>query len=353
MKKGIGRTFLLGLSLALFFLHSDFVSTAASGLIPTKDKKEYRVKNRAENDACILSAASRYSHETEGEQIFYVTGENYMPEGSILSVYFGDQMEYSSTVTGRKTVRREEGEEKETTVRFAVRWRHEGMEPGPGHEGGAEGDAEGRYWRLGDELFRRIYEETYRFVCIDEEFRGTRDGRQGALFLCDQVIPPDTEEGISSFGETSSYKTSLIRRWLGKAQLSEGLWVPTGADRYYMGQTEAGRWEQLKPEGLRSVYAGHQEMEDRLFVLSVEEALSYGRWLWRFENAMGAGEEKENPDSQLCGIQKAYWLRTPAGDERLTDSGQVYVVDLLSGNIRPERITAENVGVRPAFVLPQ
>lgn len=352
MKKRIGRTFLLGLSLTIFFLHSGFLSSAASGLIPTNDEKEYRVKNRAENDACLLSAASGHSYET-GEQVFYVTGENYMPEGSILAVYFGDRVEYSSTVTARKKVRRAGREKTETTVRFAVRWRHDAMGQGSVPGDGSQSDTEERYWRLGDELFRKLHGKTYRFVCIDEDFRGTADDRQAALFLCDRVIPPDTAEDIRTFGAASSYKTSFIRKWLGEVELPDGLLVPTGADRYYTGQTEAGKWEQLAADGLRGVYAGHQKMEDRLFLLSAEEALSYGRWLWRFETAMGLGEEKENPDSQLCGIQKAYWLRTPMGDGSLTDSGQVYVVDLLTGNIRPERTTAENVGVRPAFALPQ
>ena len=80
-------------------------------------------------------------------------------------------------------------------------------------------------------------------------------------------------------------------------------------------------------------------------------------WLWKF----GAVKRK-NPETQISEFCKGYWLRTPCGT---AEGSQIYIVDLVQGNIRPEAVqTAEtekqddemrygNYGVRPVFVLPQ
>ena len=115
-------------------------------------------------------------------------------------------------------------------------------------------------------------------------------------------------------------------------------------------------------------------MTDQLFILSVDEAFKYREWLWRFD-----GAKEENPESQYGPFSKGYWLRSPAGDCGNLDTGLVYIVDLVNGNIHPapvvpakqstkniinlsgDRKDAEDLevqltgttGVRPAFVLPQ
>ena len=130
----------------------------------------------------------------------------------------------------------------------------------------------------------------------------------------------------------------------------------------YLGSTEEGMFGQLDEADLTAEYIGNQRMLDKLFVLSLDEALLYREKLWCFE-----GENEENPESQIGEFCKGYWLRTPAGNR---DSGEmVYIVDLVNGNLRPECIvpavenleTAEDeellvttaIGVRPAFVLQQ
>lgn len=87
-------------------------------------------------------------------------------------------------------------------------------------------------------------------------------------------------------------------------------------------------------------------------------------------------EAEENPESQNGPFCKGYWLRSPYGNGMEEDNEKVYIVDLVNGNIHPEKrkpdeATGENyggnqngeqteewkatssIGIRPVFVLPQ
>lgn len=246
----------------------------------------------------------------------------------------------------------------------------------------------GQHWSLGDVVIREIHGKSYKFRCIDANYID-RSGhrRPGALFLCDTVIPADfgsryefdTEQiphdyvfypgPVVNFGETGEYKTSKIRKWLqeaGTAGFADAEPVNIGADRFCTGSTAAGAYEQLLPEELSSSYGGTQKMTDRLFILSVDEALRYRDWLWRFH-----GSAKRNPETQIGSFCKGYWLRTALGNgqkkEGEPEPEYVYIVDLERGNIRPERVRPEaepgetdeellvtgTAGIRPVFVLPQ
>lgn len=134
--------------------------------------------------------------------------------------------------------------------------------------------------------------------------------------------------------------------------------VNTGVERGYLGKTKEECWEQFPEGDLAAQYLGSQKMEDRLFILSVDEAYRYRSWLWKFGPV-----KKRNPETQISEFCKGYWLRTPCG---AAEGSQIYIVDLVQGNIRPEAVqTAEmekqddemkvtgTTGVRPAFVLPQ
>ena len=78
---------------------------------------------------------------------------------------------------------------------------------------------------------------------------------------------------------------------------------------------------------------GFQLMQDRLFCLSVEEALRYRKELWRF------GSQQNNPAVQISPYSQGYYLRTPYYAEdhegRFYYSDHVYAVDLVNGNIHP------------------
>ncbi len=204
--------------------------------------------------------------------------------------------------------------------------------------------------------------------------------RQKALFLCESVIAADTgsfysyekqEDGtygytfypgpVVSFGDSDSYKHSNIRAWLKQAEVDfeDAQEISTGVSRAYEGCTKAGGGgaAALSGQGLKSSYIGSQAMTDRLFILSVEDAIKYGSWLWTFD-----GAEEENPESQQSSFCKSYWLRNPSAQK---GEEKVYVVDLIQKNIRcqdikprgdskdPEISVTGTTGVRPAFTVRQ
>ncbi len=246
----------------------------------------------------------------------------------------------------------------------------------------------GQHWSLGDVIIREIHGKAYKFRCIDSNYTD-RSGyrRPGALFLCDSVISADfgsryeLDTGqiphdyvfypgpVVNFGETGEYKTSRIRAWLQTAEsvdFADAEPVSIGVDRFCTGGTEIGAYERLLPESISASYVGSQKMTDRLFILSVDEALRYRDWLWRFH-----GSGKRNPETQINSFCKGYWLRTALGNgpkkRGEPEPEYVYIVDLEGGNIRPERVKPEaapdetdqellitgTTGIRPVFVLPQ
>ena len=319
-------------------------------------------------DARIKSAASRIEPGDSG--IFYIIGKNYVPEGSVLAEMYGDDMEYSNTVEDKVTL--------ENDVYLLSRfWLHR-KEPETGKEIIWSG-GEKRHWQIGDVQERSLDGVMYRFRCIDQNYGDESDrSRQKALFLCDTVIPADTgssysyekgEDGtygykfcpgpVVSFGRSGSYKYSHIRSWLKKCEenFEDAAEFPAGVNVAYEGSTKPGMGKDITGQGLIPSYLGSQTIKDRLFILSVDEAIKYGAWLWRFE-----GSEEENPQSQQTAFCKSYWLRTPHGDE---GRNMVYVVDLISKNIRPEEVMPEEnsgdeelnatgmTGVRPAFTVIQ
>ncbi len=254
-------------------------------------------------------------------------------------------------------------------------------------------DGSPRFWEAGDVLVRELDGEHYSFRCIDQNYVDEQENaRQGALFLCDTVIPADYrsdyvfgkladgshgyrfEAGpIVSFGDGNDYKYSRIRAWLRESEgaFADALAVHTGVSRAYTGSTAVGTYGGTgNVAGLTAAGIGSQRMTDRLFVLSVDEAVKYRDWLWKFG---GSGED--NPQTQVDAFCKGYWLRSPMGDGSGAGSGCVYVVDLVQGNLHPCAVTPGSgadvgdvtapgssdaelavttvIGVRPAFVLPQ
>ncbi len=132
------------------------------------------------------------------------------------------------------------------------------------------------------------------------------------------------------------------------------MWANIGVRQSYTGQTENGSFDKLLEKDIHSHFIGDQLMTDRLFILSVEEALKYKQYLWRFGEAMDTGDA-ENPDSQINAFCKGYWLRSSMGNGDGSTDEAVYVVDMVDGTVRPQAIEAESssIGVRPAFALAQ
>ncbi len=237
-------------------------------------------------------------------------------------------------------------------------------------------------WEVGDAVSRELGGEVYDFRCIDEDYIDMQgSGKALALFLCDRVIPashgsdykPEPDENgiydyafaagpIVNFGTGNDYKYSAVRVWLKESEqtFEDAFCVNVGNSWAYTGSTEANMFSQLNQWDMTPHDIGYQQIYDRLFLLSVDEALEYRDFLWKFE-----GDAADNPESQTGMFCKGYWLRTPFGFDGNEDSGMVYIVDLINGNIRPERIAPPGdsedeelavtgtTGVRPAFVLEQ
>ena len=214
-------------------------------------------------------------------------------------------------------------------------------------------------WKTGDIQMRQIGQKLYRFRCVDEDYSDNLDGhRSAALFLCDSVIRADTCSSMAlkeiSFGPDNNYKSSRIREWLAQNSVNSSFNlepVLIGINTAYTGGTAAGTMEQLDGSLLAPHDIGFQLMQDRLFCLSVEEALRYRKELWRF------GSQQNNPAVQISPYSQGYYLRTPYYAEdhegRFYYSDHVYAVDLVNGNIHPVPAGSQTYGLRPAFAVPQ
>lgn len=245
-----------------------------------------------------------------------------------------------------------------------------------------EGTAERIHWSIGDVQAREIDGTVYMFRCIDQNYSdASANHRQAALFLAETVIPADygsdykveqQPDGshkyvflpgpVVNFGTSNDYKYSAVRKWLRDSIDSFYNTEPIsiGNDYAFMGKTEDREYSEFDANSLKSYYIGNQQMKDQLFILSVDEAVKYKEWLWKFD-----GSEEDNPESQYTAFSKGYWLRTPMGNAKDYDTDCVYVVDLVNGSIHPAFIRPQEqsgndeldvtttYGIRPAFTMPQ
>lgn len=348
------------------------------------------VRGRDENDARVTSIAGQCPEDGE-DHVFYVIGRDYVPEGSALAAMYGRTVEYSCTE--EKSFERADGAY--CLMRFAVRGTGRSDEiggEGMGTDGSEDesGDAAAedriparRHWNPGDMVLRTIGGVSYPFRCIDSDFReGNAMGQSLALFLCESVIPADTgsemvwerqEDGsfdyefhpgpIVNFGESSEYADSAVRAWLTGEESDSELFpeINAGVKNSASGQTAAGLFSRFSDSDLTFHSLGSQYLTGRYFILSLEEAMRYREYLWKVD---GCDEEESSENTGM--FSRGYWLRTPVGDGSGYDTGCVYVVDLVSGCLRPQPVRPDAdgetdpelavtgpIGVRPAFVLRQ
>lgn len=210
------------------------------------------------------------------------------------------------------------------------------------------------HYSIGDVQVRTIGQRTYLFRCIDDDYEDAMGNSQRlALFLCDSVIRSDIG-GVSkkmNFGDNNNYKYSKVREWLldnAKADFVHETYI--GITNSYMGATSAGAYEQFSASSLLGQSRLFQQLEDRVFILSVDEAIKYKDYLWKFN-----GSEENNSDSQISAYSKGFYLRTPQ-DSGITDfryGTGVYTVSLIDGNIRPVEVSETSIGIRPVMAIPQ
>ena len=211
------------------------------------------------------------------------------------------------------------------------------------------------HYSIGDVQYRTIGNKTYSFRCIDEDYEDSiNNSQKAALFLCDSVIRSDIMGASKklNFGDNNNYKYSKVREWL-KNNASDSRFLHDtyiGITRSYIGSTGRGTYEQLKESSLMGYDRLYQSMEDKVFILSVEEALKYRDYLWKFN-----GSETNNPDSQISTYSKGYYLRTPqnGGLEDFWYGEGIYAVSLTDGNIQPVNASETSIGIRPVMTIPQ
>jgi len=236
-----------------------------------------------------------------------------------------------------------------------------------------ENGAASTHWNIGDIQAQELDGQIYFFECIDQNYEDeSTNHNQTALFLCTSVIPANTgseykyekqSDGtydytfypgpIVNFGSSNDYKYSNIRSWL------KGLEDDTynlgdtsiGVSYAYMGSTREATYDQFADSELNAYYIGNQKMVDKLFVLSIDEAIKYKEYLWEVE--------------ETGTYAKGYWLRSPMGTSSSHDTDYVYIVDVVNGNIRSQAATPSGsgsdeeiditgtTGVRPAYTMPQ
>ena len=221
-------------------------------------------------------------------------------------------------------------------------------------QGPADEAPEAVHYNIGDVQVRAIGDKFYLFRCIDDDYEDALGNSQKlALFLCDSVIRSDNQ-GTSkkmNFGDNNNYKYSKVREWLLKNAKDDFLHdTYIGITNSYIGSTRTGAYEQFSESSLLGQSRLFQQLEDRVFILSVDEAIKYKDYLWKFN-----GSEENNPESQVSAYSKGYYLRTPQ-DSGITDfryGEGIYTVSLVDGNIRPVEVSETSIGIRPVMAIPQ
>ena len=325
------------------------------------DGAEYTVSNGEQCRRLLMEAVSSVSGD--GRHEFYVTGEDYVPDTLVIAQMFSDTVNISNTKIWEYT---EDGKQYVTCrIGFERRSGADFPQPSPEYGGGdSAGDQSGgsagkdetvadRFWSVGDMRIREIGGKSYRFRCVDDDYAGEDSEHQKyALFLCETVIrsdidSTDSKREILTFGGTNNYKKSRIRKWLSDRE-DDDSWKPasvnTGVNSAFLGKTANGSLGEDAETALVRRTLPVQRMEDRLFLLSLEEALAYRQYLWEAE---GAG----------TAYSRGYWLRTPVWFEddsgEFVDGAWEYAVDLENQCIGSFDVTDGGIGIRPAFCLPQ
>ncbi len=204
------------------------------------------------------------------------------------------------------------------------------------------------HYSIGDLQIRSIGDKLYLFRCIDDDFEDAMENSQKlALFLCDSIIRSDINGASKKFefGNSNNYKYSKVRDWLLENANDDNFVHQTyiGMTYSYLGVTPIGAYEQFSENCLNGERSGFQQMQDRVFILSVDEAIKYKDYLWKFN-----GSQENNPESQLSAYSRGYYLRTPQ-----TNGQGIYVVSLVDGNIRPTEISDTSIGIRPVMAVTQ
>lgn len=219
--------------------------------------------------------------------------------------------------------------EQTTTMEAGIRPAYVLKKPG-------ENTTQDRLWYTGDVQERTIAGTTYTFRCIDPDYMDAAK-RRGALFLCDEIIGGD--RAVYDMAD-SSWSGSNLRLWLNTSlENRENIMDTATTVRYsYTGATSGYETalNRFTKAAVRSV-----DSSDKLFCLSLEEAVRYKDSLWKLHGA--DGNNYVNAGTYTMG----YWLRTP-----VTGGKRAYQVSW-DGRVSAGEVSSQSIGFRPAFVAYQ
>ena len=219
--------------------------------------------------------------------------------------------------------------EQTTTMEAGIRPAYVLKKPG-------ENTTQDRLWYTGDVQERTIAGTTYTFSCIDPDYMDAAK-RRGALFLCDEIIGGD--RAVYDMAD-SSWSGSNLRLWLNTSmENGENIMDTTTTVRYsYTGATSG--YETALNRFTKAVVRSGDSV-DKLFCLSLEEAVRYKDSLWKIHGA--DGNNYVNAGTYTMG----YWLRTP-----VTGGKRAYQVSW-DGRVSAGEVSSQSIGFRPAFVAHQ
>lgn len=195
-----------------------------------------------------------------------------------------------------------------------------------------------RVWYTGDTMERELAGKSYTFRCVDPDYCDAGSNRIGALFVCDRIIGGN--ECVFD-DRANAWEASDVRAWLntGLADTSGLADAVTTCSFTYAGKSSN---YQIASRTFTKRSRPGTKVTDRVFCLSLEEALRYPDILWRLDGA------EENNYINAGTHTAGYWLRTPAAG----DGSKSYAVTY-DGRVAPEEVNNKKIGIRPAFVAIQ
>ena len=341
MKNKIWKILAAAGSLAVLSSCQSTMSAYAGSEIRTE---EYMVCGPEQCRRVLMELASQAVPGKRQE--YYLIGEDYEPESLVIAQMFPNIINISNT----KIKDDQKNGHRYVTCRIGFECTEQLKEPDdPVTE---NKNIIGKHWQTDDLWHLQLGDEIYTFRCIDDDYGNNSEYQRCALFLCDTVIRSDigsteSQKNILTFGNANNYKISSVRKWLEESREENAdnlLTISTGVHSAYLGATVPGTFAEFSENGFLHHELAYQDVQDKLFLLSLEEAFLYKDQLWNIKGGQSA-------------YSRGYWLRTPAfstGEEgKFTYGEWEYAVDLEKGCIRPVNVNDGSIGIRPAFCLPQ
>lgn len=220
--------------------------------------------------------------------------------------------------------------------------RNSGIRPAFVLEEEDEGEASERIYLEGDVQERLLNGQPYQFRCVDPDYADSQGNHVGALFLCDSIIGGD--EAVFDTEGQSSWAASSAREWLQEHMENTTDLAETDTT---VGDTFSGKTLHYENSLTINSFIGTplpeeqiMDTKDKIFCLSLEEAVRYQNYLWKLDGS------EENNFTNAGTYTSGYWLRTPGTYGQSTCYFVSYEGEIMAG-----QTDNRSVGIRPAYVI--